>query len=153
MTSHSSCSPDTAQHYNRTMGSKYGALTSPFLTWVCTSIPHNNCKRLNAISNLQRRKLSLGEFKSFAPGLRAPEWHGRNSKAVLSPALSRRDSSVIWENVSSIWFVPSGSQGQGSFAPTVWNFLSVWEGKALPMCSTISPCGTLTQPPSCFLRT
>lgn len=114
MISRGSSSPDPAQHSKNNLGNKYGTSPSPFLLRICTSIPHSNCKRLNVIPNLQRRKLSLGEFKSLAPGLIAPKWHGRNSKPVLSPALSRRHSSLIWKNVSSTRSEPSCSQGRAS---------------------------------------
>lgn len=65
---------DTAQHCNRDTGRMYGTLPSPFLLCVCRSIPHSNLKRLNVIILiLQRRKLSLGEVKSFVTDLIAPK--------------------------------------------------------------------------------
>lgn len=108
--SHGSSSPDPAQHSKNNLGNKYGTLPWPFLLCICTSIPHSNCKRLNVIPNLQRRKLSLGGLKSFAPGLIAPKWHGRNSKYLAGDSVS----SLMWKNVSSIQSEPSCSQGRAS---------------------------------------
>lgn len=154
MTSHGSHSPDTAQHYNSNMGNEYGALTSPFLAWVCTSISHNNCKRLNAIPSLLRRKLSLGEFQSFAPSLTAPEWHGRNSEAVLSPALIRTDSQLNCLEKCIQHLVCAQRQPGAGQLRSYHMELSVSLGRQSPPSTQhYLPLWALTQPPSWFLRT
>lgn len=110
----------------------YQALSS----CVCSSIPHNNPKRLNfIIPILQGRNLSLGEAKSFAPGIIVPKWHWRDSKPALSPVPRRRDCQfiLIWENgCAQLTFC----LGRQSF-------------RSVPGCL---PLWSLIQPPSCFLR-
>lgn len=65
---------DTAEHYISNRG--YVVLTKPLFSYVFVAAFLSATLRSNVIIPiLQRRKLSLGELKSFVPGLLALEWH------------------------------------------------------------------------------